>query len=70
MLNPGSISLPKENNPNSYAVLEGGEFIVKDFEGNVVKRLPYSERDRLKELLKIERLNKGDNAERQHYQSG
>jgi hypothetical protein len=38
VLNPGSISLPKENNPNSYGILEGGEFIVKDFEGDVVKR--------------------------------
>jgi putative phosphoesterase len=39
VLNPGSISLPKENNPNSYAILEGGQFIVKDFEGNVVKKI-------------------------------
>jgi uncharacterized protein len=39
VLNPGSISLPKENNPNSYGVLENGSFSVKDFEGNIVKSI-------------------------------
>lgn len=39
MLNPGSISLPKENHPNSYAILDGAEFRIMDFEGNVMKRL-------------------------------
>ncbi|KGE19713.1 phosphodiesterase [Paenibacillus wynnii] len=39
VLNPGSIALPKENNPNSYAVLEGGLFSVKDFDGNKVKSI-------------------------------
>ena len=39
VLNPGSISLPKENNPNSYGVLENGEFIIKDFDGNVLKSI-------------------------------
>ncbi len=34
ILNPGSISLPKDNNPNSYAVLEDNIFTVKDLEGN------------------------------------
>lgn len=37
LLNPGSISLPKENFPNSYGVLDGGEFTVKDFEGGTIK---------------------------------
>lgn len=39
VLNPGSISLPKENNPNSYGILDNGEFTIKDFAGNVVKQI-------------------------------
>ncbi|WP_410513188.1 phosphodiesterase [Paenibacillus sp. BR2-3] len=39
VLNPGSISLPKENHPNSYGIIENGMFNVKDFEGNIVKRI-------------------------------
>ncbi len=35
-INPGSVSLPKENHPKSYMIYENGEFTVKDFEGNVV----------------------------------
>ena len=35
-LNPGSVSLPKENNPKSYMIYEDGLFTVKDFEGNVL----------------------------------
>ncbi|AHV95218.1 phosphodiesterase [Paenibacillus sabinae] len=42
VLNPGSISLPKENNPNSYAVLEGGAFTVKSFAGEIVKSIQIS----------------------------
>lgn len=38
-LNPGSITLPKENNPNSYAVLEGHHFMVKDLEGHTLKEI-------------------------------
>ncbi len=38
-LNPGSITLPKENNPNSYAVLDGDHFMVKDLEGNILKEI-------------------------------
>ena len=37
-LNPGSVSLPKENNPKSYMIYEDGAFEIKDFEGNVLKR--------------------------------
>jgi predicted phosphodiesterase len=33
MLNPGSVSIPKEGNPPSYAVLENGVFTVKTLEG-------------------------------------
>ena len=36
-LNPGSVSLPKENNPKSYMVYENGKFEIKDFEGNIIK---------------------------------
>ena len=39
ILNPGSISLPKENYPNSYGILEESLFQVKDFEGNVIKQI-------------------------------
>ncbi|OKP83412.1 phosphodiesterase [Paenibacillus helianthi] len=39
VLNPGSISLPKENHPNSYGILENGDFIIKDFAGNIVKQI-------------------------------
>lgn len=42
VLNPGSISLPKGNYPNSYGVLENGEFCVKDFDGGVVKRISFN----------------------------
>lgn len=39
VLNPGSISLPKENNPNSYGVLEGNIFKIKDFNNNIIKEI-------------------------------
>ncbi len=35
-LNPGSVALPKENNPRSYMVYENRCFTVKDFLGNVI----------------------------------
>ena len=35
-LNPGSIALPKENNPRTYMVYENRTFTVKDLSGNVV----------------------------------
>lgn len=37
VLNPGSISLPKEDYPNSYGILQNGEFRVKDFAGDTIK---------------------------------
>lgn len=37
ILNPGSVAIPKEGNPPTYAVLENGVFLIKDFEGNVVR---------------------------------
>ena len=41
-LNPGSVSIPKEGNPATYAVLENSIFTIKDFDGNTVRemRLP------------------------------
>lgn len=35
-LNPGSVSLPKEGNPKTYAMLEGRTFTVKTMDGSVV----------------------------------
>ncbi|AZK48132.1 phosphodiesterase [Paenibacillus lentus] len=42
VLNPGSISLPKEDFPHSYGVLENGAFCVKDFEGEVIKFITFN----------------------------
>ena len=35
-LNPGSVSLPKENNPKTYAILDGTVATIKDFDGRVI----------------------------------
>lgn len=42
LLNPGSVSIPKEGNPATYAVLENSIFTIKNFDGNTVRemRLP------------------------------
>lgn len=37
-LNPGSISIPKNNNPHSYAILDNNEFIVKTLDGDIILR--------------------------------
>ena len=39
LLNPGSTSLPKEGNPNSYGILDDNVFTIWDFEGNKVKEI-------------------------------
>lgn len=39
LLNPGSVSIPKEGNPPTYAVLEDGVFSIKDFDGNIIKSI-------------------------------
>ena len=39
LLNPGSVSIPKEGNPPTYAVLEDKVFTIKDFDGNIVKEM-------------------------------
>ncbi len=33
-INPGSVSLPKEGNPQSYMIYEDGRFTIFDFNGN------------------------------------
>ncbi len=38
-LNPGSITLPKENNKNSYGILVENTFSIKDLDGNVIKSI-------------------------------
>lgn len=38
-LNPGSVSLPKEGNIPTYAVLENGVFSIRGFDGTTVKEL-------------------------------
>ena len=37
--NPGSVSLPKEGNPPSYAIWEDGYFRIKDFNENILKEI-------------------------------
>ncbi|KAA9000950.1 phosphodiesterase [Paenibacillus spiritus] len=41
VLNPGSISLPKENYLNSYGILEPSGFAVKGFDGSVIKSIAF-----------------------------
>lgn len=43
VINPGSITFPKEGNPNSYGILENNIFKIKDLEGNVIKEISFSE---------------------------
>lgn len=39
IINPGSITLPKESNPHTYGVLEKDVFTIKDLDGNVFKEI-------------------------------
>lgn len=43
LLNPGSVSIPKEGNPATYAILDCGQFMIKDFQGNIIQRLNLDE---------------------------
>lgn len=36
IFNPGSIALPKDGYPNSYGIIEGKNWLVKDLEGNTI----------------------------------
>lgn len=38
-INPGSITLPKENNPHTYGILEGDVFTIKELYGSVFKEI-------------------------------
>ena len=38
-LNPGSITIPKENNPQSYMIYENKTIVIKDFDGKTIKEL-------------------------------
>ena len=37
-MNPGSVSIPKENSHHGYMTLENGKFLWKDFDGNILRR--------------------------------
>lgn len=39
IINPGSITLPKENNPHTYGILNNHIFTIKDLEGRVYKKI-------------------------------
>ena len=39
LLNPGSVSIPKEGNPNTYAVMENGLFEIRDFAVTTVRSI-------------------------------
>lgn len=42
IINPGSITFPKENTPHCYGVLEGDVFQIKDLEGNIFKEISFN----------------------------
>ena len=39
ILNPGSVSIPKGGNPNTYAILENGIFTIKTLDGEIVREI-------------------------------
>lgn len=41
-VNPGSVSIPKEGNPPSYAIFENNTFTIKTLEGEVLRTLTLS----------------------------
>lgn len=43
LINPGSITFPKEDTPHCYGVLENNIFQIKDLEGNVFKEISFEE---------------------------
>lgn len=48
-LNPGSVSMPKENSKRSYIIYEDRKFVFKDFEGNVFDELEILEKEEIAE---------------------
>lgn len=45
LLNPGSVSIPKEGNPPTYAIFEDGIFTIRDFDGNRIKSICLKKED-------------------------
>lgn len=41
-MNPGSVSIPKENSHHGYMIFENSEFIWKDFDGNIKNRYSFN----------------------------
>ena len=39
LINPGSVSIPKEGNPPTYGIFEGDTFTIRDFEGREIKKI-------------------------------
>ena len=39
ILNPGSTSIPKGGNPNSYAILDGSDFKIMSFDNELIKEI-------------------------------
>jgi putative phosphoesterase len=40
-VNPGSVSLPKANNPKTYAIYDSGIITIKTFDGSVLERYEF-----------------------------
>jgi putative phosphoesterase len=38
-LNPGSVTLPKNNQPNSYGIIHDNNFFIKDLDGEVINHI-------------------------------
>jgi putative phosphoesterase len=43
VINPGSITLPKEDSHNTYGILEEDVFQIRSFDGKVVKEIAFSD---------------------------
>ncbi|MEG2658842.1 MAG: metallophosphoesterase family protein, partial [Clostridiales bacterium] len=41
-INPGSVSIPKGNDVNSYMIYENGTYTIKDFNKNPIKEISIS----------------------------
>lgn len=39
ILNPGSVSIPKEGNPPSFGILDSQSFTIYDFDKNIIKKV-------------------------------
>lgn len=39
ILNPGSVSIPKEGNPSTYGILDNKSFTIYDFDKNIIKKV-------------------------------